>query len=185
MRIAVDVDGVLADLAGMLLKIIHEDTGVELGRDFIDEWEFWYKLSMTRQQFLQMLVRAWSRWDEIGLVEDDAADDVEQLATLGEVDILTQRPAETVENVKRWLRHHGIKYRAFTWVPLKSSKTLFRYDAYIDDSPRLAEQLKGKDRLLLLYDQPWNRKIQKSGNIVRVTSLDEAYRFLSEGEGVV
>jgi hypothetical protein len=73
LRIAVDVDGVLADLAGMFLKIYREDTGVELGREFIDEWEFWHKLSMTRQQFLRMLVRVWSRWEEIGLLEEDAA----------------------------------------------------------------------------------------------------------------
>jgi uncharacterized HAD superfamily protein len=185
LRIAVDVDGVLADLAGMFLKIHREDTGIELGREFIDEWEFWHKLSMTRQQFLRMLVRVWSRWEEIGLLEEDAAEDVEQLATLGSVDILTQRPAETVENVKRWLNHHGIKYRSFTWVPLKSSKTLFTYDAYIDDSPRLAEQLVGKGRLLLLYDQPWNRKTPKAANIVRVASLDEAYRVLAEGLGSV
>jgi len=185
LRIAVDVDGVLADLAGMFLKVYREDTGVELGRSFIDEWEFWHKLSMTRQQFLQMLVKVWSRWEEIELLEEDAAEDVEQLATLGAVDILTQRPAETVENVKRWLKHHGIRYRAFTWVPLKSSKTLFHYDAYIDDSPRLAEQLVGRGRLLLLYDQPWNRNTPKAGNIVRVASLDEAYRVLAEGAGSV
>jgi uncharacterized HAD superfamily protein len=51
--------------------------------------------------------------------------------------------------------------------------------------PRLAEQLVGKGRLLLLYDQPWNRKTPKAANIVRVASLDEAYRVLAEGLGSV
>jgi len=101
LKIAVDVDGVLADLAGMLLKVYREATGVDLGREFIDEWEFWRKVPMTEREFFKMVARAWSRWDVIGLLEDDAAEDVEQLAALGCVDIIIPRQAKTVENVKR------------------------------------------------------------------------------------
>jgi len=101
LKIAVDVDGVLADLAGMLLmlKVYREATGVDLGREFIDE--FWRKVPMTEREFFKMVARAWSRWDVIGLLEDDAAEDVEQLAALGCVDIIIPRQAKTVENVKR------------------------------------------------------------------------------------
>ncbi|MEM4190030.1 MAG: hypothetical protein QW544_05910 [Candidatus Caldarchaeum sp.] len=179
MHIALDVDGVLADLAGMIIKLYREQTGVTLERSMITEWEFWHKLSLTRQQFMDMIVEAWSRWTEIEPLEDDLSEDVEQLSKIGDVDILTQRPAETIRHVKQWLRHHNIKYRSFTWVPLKTSKSTFVYDVYIDDSPRLAEKLQNTGRLLLLYDQPWNRGVNSVNNVVRVKSLDEVVERLA------
>ncbi|MEM2237082.1 MAG: hypothetical protein QXR26_00100 [Candidatus Caldarchaeum sp.] len=179
MHIALDVDGVLADLAGMIVKLYREETGVSIDRSIITEWEFWHKLSMTRQQFMEMIVKAWSRWFEIQPLEDDLSEDVEALSRIGVVDILTQRPAQTINYVKQWLKHHNIRYRMFTWVPLKASKVSFVYDVYIDDSPRLAEQLQKTNRLLLLYDQPWNMNVNIGHNILRVRSLDEAVERLA------
>lgn len=179
MRIALDVDGVLADLAGMILRIYGEDTGVWLERDFVTEWEFWTKLGMSRREFVDLIVRAWSRWEEIKPLEDDLAEDTAILGKLGRVEILTQRPAVTIEPVKKWLRKHGISYHGFTWVPLKSSKSLYTYDVYIDDSPRLAEHLRRLRRRLLLYEQPWNTSVPASDNVVRVRSLDECIEYIS------
>ncbi|MEM1942824.1 MAG: hypothetical protein QXO30_03620 [Candidatus Caldarchaeum sp.] len=181
MRIAVDVDGVLADLAGMIIKIYREETGVEIPREAITEWEFWHRLSMTRQQFMELIIKSWSRWREIKPTEDDIAEDVMSLARHGVVDVLTQRPAETINHVKLWLKHHGVVYRSFTWVPLKSTKLSFFYDVYIDDSPRLAEQFPHSSRVLLLYDQPWNRDVRTRNNIMRVSSLDEAAKLIETG----
>ncbi|MEM1944876.1 MAG: hypothetical protein QXK39_03395 [Nitrososphaerota archaeon] len=178
MRIALDVDGVLADLAGMILRIYGEDTGIWLDRSFVTEWEFWTKLGMSRREFVDLIVRAWSRWEEINPTEDDLAEDTDMLARLGRVEILTQRPAATVEPVKRWLRKHGVRHHGFTWVPLKSSKTLFHYDIYIDDSPRLAEHMRKLKRPLLLYSQPWNASIVASDSVVRVSSLDECINYV-------
>ncbi|MEM2114762.1 MAG: hypothetical protein QXS12_04845 [Candidatus Caldarchaeum sp.] len=185
MRIAVDVDGVLADLAGMIIKIYKEETGVEIPRESITEWEFWHRLSMTRQQFMGLIVKSWSRWREITPTEDDIAEDVMNLARHGVVDVLTQRPAETINPVKLWLKNHDVVYRSFTWVPLRSSKLNFVYDVYIDDSPRLADQFPLKNRILMVYDQPWNRNVQPRNNIVRVSSLDEAAKIIEAGAASV
>ncbi|MEM4189343.1 MAG: hypothetical protein QW544_02350 [Candidatus Caldarchaeum sp.] len=179
MHIALDVDGVLADLAGMIIKVYREETGVTIDRSMITEWEFWHKLSMTRQQFMDMIVRAWSRWIEIQPLEHDLSEDVEALSKVGVVDILTQRPVQTIDFVKQWLKHHNIRYRSFTWVPLKTSKATFVYDVYIDDSPRLAEKLQNTNRLMFLYEQPWNRNVNSRSNIIRVKSLDEVVERLA------
>ncbi|MCS7109882.1 MAG: hypothetical protein NZ956_00225 [Candidatus Caldarchaeum sp.] len=184
MRIALDVDGVLADLAGMVIEVYEEMTGVKISREMITEWEFWVKLNMTRGEFLKLIIRAWERWEQLRPLEDDLEEDTRNLMEFGEVDILTQRPAETVEYVKKWLRLHGVAYRRFVWVPLKGSKDSFRYDVYIDDSPRLAERLANKGRLMLLYDQSWNQKAPQASNIVRIVSLDDGFNRLAEGLGM-
>lgn len=185
MKIALDVDGVLADLAGNIIKIYEEQTGLKLTRDMITEWEFWLKLNMTRQQFMQLIILAWERWYEMAPLEDDLSEDTEKLSLFGQVDILTQRPAETIDYVKAWLKHVGVRYRRFVWVPLRASKASFAYDVYIDDSPRLAEKLAGTRRLLFLYDQPWNRIVPNSPNIIRVNSLDDVYQSLLKIGGSV
>ncbi len=180
MRIGLDVDGVLADLVGMIIKIYREETGLSIDRSHITEWEFWKKLSMTRQQFISLLIKAWERWEEVEPVEDDLAEDVEDLSKIGRVDILTQRPAATIVNVKKWLKRHNVRYSSFTWVPLKMSKADIFYDVYIDDSPRLAEKLSLTDRTLLLYEQPWNINVKTRKNVIRVKSLDEAVQLLND-----
>ncbi|MDW8083806.1 MAG: hypothetical protein RMI49_01190 [Candidatus Caldarchaeum sp.] len=185
MKIALDVDGVLADLAGMIIKIYREATGVHISRDMITEWEFWVKLNLTRNQFVKLIVMAWERWSEMEPLENDLAEDSENLMKVGEVDILTQRPAETINFVKKWLKLHGVNYRRFVWVPLHASKASFYYDVYIDDSPRLAEKLANKRSVLLLYDQNWNKKVPHASNIVRISSLDDAFNRLVNGSIVV
>lgn len=181
MKIALDVDGVLADLAGMVIKIYEEMTGIRIGREIITEWEFWIKLNLTRQDFMKLITRAWERWEEMKPIEDDLDEDSQKLMQLGHLDILTQRPAETIEYVKKWLKHHGVSYRNFVWVPLKASKASYYYDVYIDDSPRLAERIANTRRLVLLYDQSWNRKVVNAANIVRISSLDEGVDKLMRG----
>ncbi len=173
MRIALDVDGVLADLLGAWLRVYQEETGRYIERSEVDSWEFWAKYGITRSEFMKYMIVAWSRWWEITPLEEDMAEDVDNLSRYGDVDIVTQRPAKTVSYVKKWLDKHGVKYRRFTWVPPRKSKSEYSYDVYIDDSPRLAEELQQQGRLMLLYNQPWNSEVRCSSVIKRVNSLDE------------
>ena len=175
------MDGVLADLAEMVLRIYHEDTGVRVDKSLVTEWEFWTRLGLSRRDFISLMVRAWNRWEEMRPLEEDIAEDTEELCQLATVEIFTQRPADTIEPVKKWLRRNGVKYHGFKWVPLKSSKSYFLYDVYIDDSPRLAEQLRRLGRRMMLYNQPWNASILCSDKIVRVNSLDECVGLIGSG----
>ena len=180
MRIALDVDGVLADLVGTLLQVYEEKTGIRVERDEVDSWEFWRRYGLSRQGFIQLLIKTWSRWREIKPTEDDLAEDVKLLNRLGHVDIVTQRPSKTIPYVKEWLRYHNVSYRNFTWVPPKSTKASLGYHVYIDDSPKLAEELVRLGKPMLLYDQPWNREVNEAKTLRRVYSLDDCVRLLEE-----
>jgi len=181
LRIALDVDGVLADMVATLLKVYEEETGIRIRREEVDSWDFWSKYGITRQHFVQLLVKTWSRWDEIKPTEEDLSEDVKQLNEIGHVDILTQRPAKTIRYVKEWLEQHDIRYRNFTWVPLKTTKANYQYDVFIDDSPRLAEELVKRNKPMLLYSQPWNASVNETKTLRRVKSLDECVEILGGG----
>ena len=181
MRIALDVDGVLANLIEPLLRLYENETGVRISVEEVDEWDFWRKHGLSKQGFIELLIRTWARWWEIEPIEDDVAEDVEKLNQLGQVDIVTQRPAKTVSYVKEWLSKHGIRYRKFTWVPPRTTKAKFGYDIYIDDSPKLAEELNKLGKPMLLYNQPWNRSFGETKVVRRVYSLDDCIEILEDG----
>jgi len=178
MRLALDVDGVLADLVGIWLKVYREETGRTIDRGEVKEWEFWSKYGVTRQQFAYIMTKCWSRWPEIEMIEPDAAEDVLALHQYGQVDIVTQRPAKTIGDVQRWLKHHGIRYRRLTWVPLNGNKASFGYDLYIDDSPRVVLEVAKRGKLALLYNQPWNSEVTETKSITRINSLDACVEYL-------
>ena len=181
MRIALDVDGVLANLIEPLLKRYKEETGVEISVEEVDTWDFWKKHGLSKQMFMELLIKTWTRWWEIEPIEDDVEEDVERLNSLGHVDIVTQRPAKTIEYVKEWLEKNKIKYRRFTWVPPRRTKAQLSYDIYIDDSPKLAEALNKLGKPMLLYDQPWNRSFGETRIVRRVYSLDDCVDILERG----
>jgi len=182
MRIALDVDGVLADLITTLLTVYEEETGIKIRPEEVDSWDFWRRYNISRQQFIQLLIKTWDRWRDIQPTENDLAEDVEELNRLGHIDIVTQRPAKTINNVKKWLAHHGIKYRNFTWVPPKSTKAILNYHVFIDDSPKLAEELIKLGKSMLLYNQPWNKTIKETKTLKRVSSLDDCIKILNENK---
>ncbi|MEN2974919.1 MAG: hypothetical protein ABDH32_05000, partial [Candidatus Caldarchaeales archaeon] len=123
---------------------------------------------------------AWVRWPEIPPTEDRIVEKLLRLKSLGRLDIVTARSKETEVYALEWLRKHEIPYDNYVWVESGESKAMLDYDVYIDDSPFLARALQNKDKIVLVYDQPWNRELIEANNIKRIRNLDEAYQYLNE-----
>lgn len=177
MRIALDLDGVLADTIRVWLRIWNEHRFPRLTYESIDTWDFWRKLGISEAEFAGIFARAWLMWEEIPPVEEGIAEKVRRLSELGTVDVVTGRPAEERERVVLWLRRHGISYRGL--VVGVTDKVRLGYDVYIDDSPLVAIAGARSGRLVLLRDQPWNRDVRSNSYVRRVRGLDEAIGVLS------
>lgn len=179
MLIAVDLDGVLANSLKVMLDIFYERTGRLLRYEEIDDWYFWRKVNIDEETFFELLDSAWSRWREIPPTEDGIVDKLSRLRTLGRLDIVTARSKRTEDYALKWLTLHGIPYDNYIRVESGEAKAGLGYDVFIDDSPYLAMQLHNTGKLVLLYDQPWNRNVNAEGNVVRIRSLENAYHILS------
>lgn len=182
MRIAIDLDGVLANSMKTWLKIWYEETGQLMKFEELNEWFFWRKLGIDEETFVRILNKAWIRWIEIPPTEDDIDGKVYKLKTLGSVDIVTARPKSTKEYALKWLNYYKISFDKYVWTRNSLAKAKLRYDVYIDDSPSMIEALENTGKLLLLYAQPWNRDVQEKENVKIVKNLDEAYLFLNRGK---
>ncbi|MFQ6134347.1 MAG: hypothetical protein ACE5KU_00840 [Nitrososphaerales archaeon] len=178
LKIALDVDSVLADVIITWLKVYQKLYGGRLKKADVNTWDFWKKLNLSRRQFGDIFTETWNRWEQIPPTEEDLAEKVIKLRALGTVDIVTGRSIETVPHVKEWLNRHNIEYEKFVRVPTNSFKGDLEYDVFIDDSPHNVIGAAGKNRYSLLYDQPWNQDVAAHPNIFRVKNLSEAIEVI-------
>lgn len=180
MRIAVDLDGVLANSMKTWLKIWYEETGQLIEFTELDDWFFWRKLNIDEETFTRILNKAWERWVEIPPTENNIEEKILKLKTLGRIDIVTARPRNTEKYALEWLKHNKISFDKYVWVKNSEAKAELGYNVYIDDSPSLVEILRNTGKLLLLYSQPWNQSIRETFNVKIIKNLDEAYLLLSK-----
>jgi len=177
MKIALDVDGVLADIMFVWLEQYNKAHKKTLTKDDIEQWDFWKELGYNKYRFYEDLSNCWSRWIEVPPMEQDIASAVEKLHSVGIVDIVTARDEASTQYVKQWLLHNGIKYNDYIGVPSGRDKAGLEYNVFIDDSPYNVVRIASKGKNALLYDQPWNKSITHS-KIVRIKKLEEAVNVI-------
>jgi hypothetical protein len=179
MKIALDVDGVLADIIQVWINEYNRKHNTSINKETINEWDFWRELGVDKYEFYYQLSNCWSQWKEVPAMENDVADAVEKLHSFGIVDIVTARDRESTKYVLNWLEHNRIKYKEYVAVPDGRDKANLDYDVFIDDSPHNAVRMVSKGRNVLLYDQPWNKSVDDE-RIVRIKRLSEAVNIIAD-----
>ena len=175
LRIALDLDGVLADTMQSVCAILNaRRSGLKLSPEDFDRWNAWEIADITKQEFLRTLEEAWFNWRDIPPIENNLAKKVSNLVRFGRVDIVTGRSEATIPSVKQWLRSNSISYDQFVRTAGTSAKAELDYDIFIDDSDHLMSIL--ASRLFgygFLYEQPWNRQAKNMPRIFKVSKWDE------------
>ncbi len=172
MKIALDVDGVLADVIESWLNYSNTIRPA-IYKHEITDWEFWKKFKIDRFDFYIELSSCWKNWISIPPTENDLSSIIKLLSTMGQVDIVTARERSTDSFVKSWLNHHNISYDNYISVIDGPMKADLDYDVFIDDSPHNAEKFLKNSKKMILYSQPWNQHISDP-SIHRVSNLTEA-----------
>jgi len=121
---------------------------------------------------------AWRLWKIMPPTEDSLSEKVREIKRFGKVDIVTARPRVTERYVLNWLRLHEIPYDEYVWIRSCREKPRLNYDVYIDDSPLIVDGCMRRRRLLILYDRPWNRRVQENIHVRRIKSLSQVSEIL-------
>ena len=181
MRIAVDLDGVLAETMEAWCKRANEFLGTSFKLADLDTWASWRKLGISREQFFQFLDEAWDDWKSIPPTEPRLAEKVRKIARTGRIDVVTGRSKESVSAAKSWLAEHKILYERFVRVPGWKDKIFLNYDVYIDDAPELMPLISRNPRMWgILYSRPWNRTVPELRQVFRVESWTEISKLLEQ-----
>ncbi|MCS7142767.1 MAG: hypothetical protein NZ920_03085 [Aigarchaeota archaeon] len=174
LRIALDLDGVLANSIARWIEIWNEKNHRILQYHMINKWDFWVDLGVTSRQFEDLFKMVWESWWRVEPMEERIAEKVEALNGFGTVDIVTGRLTEEESHIREWLRTHSIRYsKLFLNAKRKSA---LDYDVYIDDSPETAKDVAATGRPILLRDQPWNRDLPVNTFIKRIGGLEDALK---------
>ncbi|MCV0430346.1 hypothetical protein [Nitrosopumilus sp.] len=171
MKIALDVDGVLADV---IISWINYNNSIrpKIDKYQITNWEFWKEFKIDPFDFYSELSSCWKNWISIPATEENLSSLTKSLSNIGQVDIVTAREHSTNSFVKSWLDHHDVSYDNYVSVIDGPMKADLNYDVFIDDSPLNAEKFLENNKKVFLYSQPWNQHIHNN-QIQRVSNLTE------------
>ena len=172
MKIALDVDGVLADVIQSWLNY-NNSIRQKISKSDITSWDFWKKFQINRYDFYRELSLCWKNWLLIPPTEKNLSYVTKTLSSMGQLDIVTARESSTNSFVKNWLNHHHISYDNYISVVDGPMKADLEYDVFIDDSPLNALKFLQNSKNVILYSQPWNQHISEI-QIKRISSLSEA-----------
>ena len=171
MKIALDVDGVLADVIQSWLNY-NNSIRLKLQKSHITSWDFWKKYKIDRYEFYKELSLCWKNWNSIPPTETNLKNVTKNLSDIGQVDIVTAREKSTDQFVKEWLNFQNVTYDNYVSVIDGPRKANLNYDIFIDDSPLNALKLIQKNKKLFLYSQPWNQNIIDN-RINRISNLSD------------
>ena len=184
LKIAVDLDGVLAETMEAWCKHANEFLGTNLTLADLDTWASWRKLGISREQFFQFLDEAWDDWESIPPTEPRLAEKVRKIARSGQIDVVTGRSKESVKSAKSWLAEQKIPYQRFVRVPGWKDKIFLNYGVYIDDAPELMPLISRNPKIWgILYSRPWNRTVPELRQVFRVESWTEIPKLVNQIQG--
>jgi len=191
LEIAVDVDGVLIDTMITFCNIYNDvyDGSEGFKRKTVEDvtsWQFNHEWGLPDEGLWNIFDLVSQQLLFVPIIDPLASKIMRKLRKKYIVDVVTAREEDDRDVLVRKLWKHriieGVNYDCLHIVDRHdfTAKLSMNYNIYIDDSPNLVEEIKKhKDKLLLLYDQPWNQHCDcSSNNIIRVKSWREVWKVI-------
>lgn len=183
-KIALDIDGVLLDSINRFCEIFNLKYDSAYKEEDITDWEFFNDWNITEKEFYEIFYEIYQDTN-LSLIDVDAPKYLRVLNKKYDIDIVTASSAQSSVFLLKNLNVVGIKkdihYKNLINVSPKpyDIKLQYDYDIYIDDNPNLVKSIKFLgQKILLLFDQPWNRITHSNTNIFRVNSWREIFKKL-------
>jgi uncharacterized HAD superfamily protein len=175
MRIAVDLDGVLADTMFTVCQILNKRKSTKFTVDSFVRWRAWEIAGITKDEFFRALDEAWFSWEAIPPTEENLAKHVAKLGEFCTVDIVTGRSPMTVPHANYLLNQYQIPFHSFVRTDnTTTAKLSLNYDLYIDDSAELMALLASKLQATgILYLRPWNNSSPEMPRVFRAERWDQ------------
>lgn len=178
MKLAIDLDGVLADASEIWIPIFQKRFNIQILKNQINSWNFWEQFGLQYNDFEEVFDEAWADWQNVKETENNISEKIIQLRNFGQVDLVTARNKKTMGFVNKWLEYKKIQLDNVIVVDANKSKAILDYNIFLDDSPIQVKQIAHSKKIALVYNQPWNREIKENNNIIRVKNLFDVILFV-------
>ncbi|MAM42460.1 MAG: hypothetical protein CMO13_03895 [Thaumarchaeota archaeon] len=178
LRIAIDLDGVLADASKIWIRLLRQRFEITIKKEDVDEWDIYRKLGISRKEFEDVFNDAWKEWELVEETEENLFQKINLIKNLGKTDLVTARNQKTMNDVMKWLEEKKIKFDNIIVVGEFESKAKLDYDIFIDDSPIQITEMANSGKLSLLYMQPWNTYIKERNNLIKIKNFEEVEKVI-------
>lgn len=177
----VDLDGVVWDIMGVFVDIYNKLYKENVKYEDINDWYYF-----SQERFEEVYPLTLPRIMEYPCIDYNISSYLFILNKVHDVNILAKEmnPVGTLEEKLRTLgiikdRH----YSKIIKIEVSDKKVNYEADIYIDDNPCMAKDMERfPKRVLLLYNQPWNKNYKESGNVIRVFGWEEILGFIDRIE---
>jgi 5'(3')-deoxyribonucleotidase len=179
LKIAVDLDGVLAESMLVWCELANKEFGTRLRMEDLDSWSSWEKFAISKDDFYRILDESWDEWQKIPPTEPELAEKVARIEKFGDLDIVTGRSKRTVAAARSWVDDQKVRYRRFVRVLGWRDKILLDYDVYIDDAPDLMPLIsRSPTSWGVLYERPWNKNVGDMSKVLKAKSWRQVPELL-------
>lgn len=182
MKIAVDVDEVLLNIIERFCVLFNSKYNTHITKKDIVQWEFYKDLNISESEAYEIFYEIY-RDLTISLVDKNSVDILKELSKKYHIDLVSSRSSQfksyLIKNLENVNIRKDIHYNKIIMVKNKpyDLKLQYDYDIYIDDNPYLAEAIKSlPNKILFIYDQPWNQKCKTGKNIFRVNNWKDIHK---------
>jgi len=186
MKIAIDIDGVLLDIIIPYIEIFNQRYNTKYKKKDVSNWDFYKEWNINEDEAFEIFYEIYENTMSVPFIDEDAPIFINKLNNLHDLYILSARASEYRTQIIEKLNSHNIEKEShYIDLILVSHlpydlKITQPFDIYVDDNPNLAKAIeKTDDKYLLLYDQPWNQKIENTNNIIRVFNWKDIYTILT------
>jgi 5'(3')-deoxyribonucleotidase len=182
MRVALDMDSVVAETTEAMIVWMKEKHNVVFKKSDVTDWDWvQHKYDLSTPEVVKMFAEIWGeRWESVPPTEPDIEKKVLKLADLSEVTIVTSASPEQMVGKLKWLYKYDLKNIPVLVVPYGKTKESLPYHIFVDDRDDTIERVSKAGKIGVLYDQPWNQTCKVG---FRVKSLNGVISFL-QGKGV-
>lgn len=178
MRIAFDVDNVLADSMTCWCRKASEKLGKTVTREQIKSHKIVGSIKISYYEIIKLQDEVWEEWKDLPLTEEDLSGKLDAFRHNGfQVLVVTSRPLRSSNLVRNWLSNNNIPYDEFHSIGPYRSKSEIDADALVDDAPEHIQDFVQHGRTGFLYAQPWNRnvRIEKAIDVKTIGEVLEYY----------
>ena len=178
MRIAFDIDNVLADTISKWCEEMNTSYGLKIKKKDIKNHKIAGSVDLNPKLIYKKLDQIWENWKKLPMTEDDISGFINELKDKNIIIyVVTCRPLRSIKYVKNWLTFNEINYDEFYPLGPYKSKAVIDSEYLVDDAPEHIKSFISKGEKAFIYDQPWNKHIVKEG-VYRIESIKEISDYI-------
>lgn len=174
MKIGIDVDGVLRNIAGKIIELYNSEYNANIQYNEIKDYKMEDIVGMNTDEF--MMKYFFELGHEVFEKSNVIGNPTESLINLKnnghDIHIITHQFKGLEAYTIRWLINNEIPYDSITF---SEDKSIVNVDLFVDDKVENLQRVQFfGNAISLCFDQPWN----KNFNGKRISNLDEIFPFI-------